>query len=197
MPLPDALLTLQPLVDRRTIILPKEFDGTLFFMLSWAIESIRDLGETAPIVIRCKGHGGDISDLMACIDLIKMQSANIPIHAYLYGDNASAHSVFWAACPVRFIMPRATLSIHSAMNWGAGYQGQRVLQQTVEDIKDTNNVMADLYAEACTNKFYDVKYWLKVLSDRSPDCLTLNAREIAKTYRMGTLYKAKSPVESK
>lgn len=202
--LPDPLLQQQPLLDHRTIVLPNEFDGRVFPMLSWAFDYLveSDSEEEAKaagkkkaftqeaVVLRVNGYGGSLSDLMACVDLLQMQAANLPLVGYLYGEAASAHSVFWAACPKRVIMPRSFLSVHSAASMGWQRLGVSDVNLLKLDLDASNLQMAQIYAAASA---YDTAYWLGLLEQHPNSPLRIDAKALVDEYCMGTLFEANSP----
>ena len=194
MTLPDGLRIQQPLLHRGIITVPKDLDGNGFRQLSWSIDYICTTypNEVDEIVLRINGPGGDQSDMFACVDLIRVEGQSIPIHGYLYGEAASAHSVIWAACPRRTVLPNAALAVHSCQTWFPQSIGGQELQRRVADIDQINQKMAAIYADACAAAPYNTaKYWMDVMNDHSTATLQLMAKELVGKYKMAKAYKFK------
>ena len=195
--LPDAMLALQPLVLKRTILLPYEFDsGKVFRELSWAIAWIKDgfdpdkEDDELRIVIRCQGIGGDTSDLLACIDLLKTESEDgTRIEGYLYGNCASAHAAFWAACPYRYALTRGGIELHSTRHYFYNTLiAPKDMRLAETDLRRIIPRQAEVFAAACVDPEYDADYWVSILDEHPSETVYIGAEDLVNKYQMCELY---------
>lgn len=191
--IPDNLLALQPMLHKNTILIPNEFgDGKVFRELSWAISWVKRNffeDEERRIVLRFNGVGGSVSDMFACVDLLRLEAEDgTEIAGYLYGESASAHSVLWAACPFRYVLMHSMLSIHSAALWSTKYLGHSDLRAYEREIRESNRRMAQIYADACADPKWDQDYWFLKLEDHPSTTFNLYPDDIVDTYGMAERY---------
>lgn len=116
-------------------------------------------GSKPTLYLHINSGGGSLMDAWAVVDTLEGLRESVNLIAIGEGMIASAASLFFMACDVRYIRPRAYVLIHQLSAWAVG---------TYEEIKDEKHLLdmlmknlVDFYSERSNLKKKDVRELLK------------------------------------
>ena len=156
----DELKAKQPLLDLGILTTPEDIDYLGFRELETCMEylSYKD----KQIFMRVIGLGGYMDYGSAISDLVRLHR----VTGVLMASAWSAHTIVWAACPFRYIMPSGSIRVHQVQQGTSAdtFNQSKTLRQQLESVEIDNAYLANIYSSACGSKEYGMAYWMEVLS---------------------------------
>ena len=116
-----------------------------------------DLESRAPIRFFINSPGGEVTSGLALYDVISM--LNSPVDTICTGTAASMGSILFLAGRERYMLPHTRLMIHDP-SYGSGNIGGMKpfeLQQQVDKLKETGDILADIIADKTGKTVKEIK----------------------------------------